>query len=135
VSTYSEKGHDVQPRYAISQLQDLPSYRIPYKKYGIHSSDIVNVDYFFSPIYYVWISRTTGEPVSERKQQKIEADLENDLDYRGIHSMKISYYYWGWVPAQRAAELQNQEVQHQITMLNAAGYRLQYCNQAAPNSV
>jgi hypothetical protein len=46
VSTYSEKGHDAQPCYATSQLQDLPSYRIPYKKYGIHSSDVVDVDYF-----------------------------------------------------------------------------------------
>lgn len=24
-----------------------PSYQIPYKKYGVHSSDIVDIDYFF----------------------------------------------------------------------------------------
>ena len=99
VSTYYRKGHDAQPCYATSQLRDMRSYQIPYKRYGVHSSDVVGVDYFFSPIYYVWISRTTGEPVSERRQQKIEAYLERDLDYRGIHSTKISYYYWGWVPA------------------------------------
>jgi hypothetical protein len=107
VATHYEKGHDTQLRYATSQLRDMRSYQIPYKKYGIHSSDIVDVDYFFSPIYYVWISRKTGEPVSERRQQKIEADLGSDLEYQGIHSTKISYYYWGWVPARRAAELQN----------------------------
>jgi hypothetical protein len=107
VSTYTRKGHDAQPRYAMSQLRDLRSYRIPYKKHGVHSSDVVDVDYFFSPIYYVWISRTTGEPVSERKQQEIKADLKSDLDYRGIHNTKILYHYWGWVPARRAAELRN----------------------------
>jgi hypothetical protein len=91
----------------MSQLRDIPSYQIPYKKYGVHSSDVVDEDYIFSPIYYVWISRKTGEPVSERRQRKIKADLGSDLEYRGIHSTKISYYYWGWVPARRAAELRN----------------------------
>jgi hypothetical protein len=110
----------------------MRSYQIPYKKYGVHSSDVVDEDYFFSPIYYVWISRKTGEPVSERRQRKIEADLGSDLEYRGIHSTKILYYYWGWVPARRAAELRNQEIQRQITTLNAAGERLRYSNRAAP---
>ena len=62
---------------------------IKYKRYGVHSSDVVDIDYFFSPIYYVWISRITGEPIFERRQQKIEANLESDLDYQGIHSTKF----------------------------------------------
>jgi hypothetical protein len=136
VSTYYKGGResrDAQPRYYETILRNR-SKSIPYKKYGVHSNDVVDVDYFFSPIYYVWISRTTGEPVSERRQQKIEDDLEreNDLEYQGIHSTKISYYYWGWIPTRSATKLRNREIQHQITTLNNAWNRLQYSNQATP---
>jgi hypothetical protein len=84
---------------------------MPYKRYGIHSNEVLDRYFYYNPKDFVWMCRLTDTPACENAVQEIEQQLENesDLNFRGLLSDKVIYIRGHWVPLVHANGVSNEE--------------------------
>jgi len=94
--------HDTtQPRRATSQpCPTRGCDDMPFKRYGVHSNEVLDRYFYYNPKDFIWMCRSTDTPACEAAAAEIEQQLEceKDLDFRGILSDKIVYAKGHWVP-------------------------------------
>ena len=73
---------------------------MPFKRYGIHSNEVLDRYFYYNPKDFIWMCRSTDTPACEAAAAEIEQQLEceKDLDFRGMLSDKIDYAKGHWVP-------------------------------------
>jgi hypothetical protein len=114
-------GSDAQSRHSVSKPRKMRgSTEILYKLYGVHSMQSIDACYIYNPVMRCWISRETGEPISELRRAGIEFALREarDLDWRGADNSEVLYYCGHWLPANEAAELRCQKFWRQDEVLD-----------------
>ena len=75
--------------------------KTPYRRYGVHSNEILDRYFYYNPIYSTWIVRETGTPVCEYAVSDLEQELarENDLNYSCVDNPHILFYNGQWMPS------------------------------------
>ena len=105
--------HDVMLlQGATSQLGSTQSHvEMPYKRYGIHSNEVLDRYFYYNPKDFIWMCRLTDTPACENAVQEIKQQLENesDLDFRGLLSDKVVYIRGHWVPLVHANGVSDEE--------------------------
>jgi hypothetical protein len=105
--------HDVMlSRGAASQPRAPRGAELmPYKRYGIHSNEVLNKYFYYNPKDFVWMCRLTDTPACENAVLEIEQQLESehDLDFRGLLSDKVVYLRGHWVPLEHASGVSEEE--------------------------
>ena len=84
---------------------------MPFKRYGVHSNEVLNKYFYYNPKDFVWMCRLTDMPACEIAASEIEQQLENehDLDFRGLLSDKVIYIRGHWVPLVHANGVSEEE--------------------------
>src|ERR1700676_4836448 len=84
---------------------------MPYKCYSIHSNEVLDRYFYYSPKDFIWMCRLTDTPACENAVREIEQQLETerDLDFRGLLSDKVIYIQGHWVPLVHANGVSEEE--------------------------